>query len=158
MRFFLIGVALPFGVLLGSAIVRHSGQEALTRSQWAALSLDLLVVPVLAAWLGAEWASAGKRSRRALDHRLALRWECVGIGMLAGVIGVAWSVLALVLLDRALPDAVLTAAGAMAGSVIVVMLMPRVKPGTCLRCGYDLAGATVGTGGRCSECGWDVMT
>lgn len=85
------------------------------------------------------------------------RWECVTLGVIAGAIGAIWSVLALVLLDTALPDALLTGAGALAGAVIVAALLPRVQAGTCLRCGYDQAGATVVFGGRCTECGWEVM-
>jgi hypothetical protein len=153
MRSFIFGIALVYGVLLAAACIEQPDELQSSARFAETLALNLLAVPVLAAWLAAECLNSGKRARRVLE-RLP---ECLTLGIIAGAIGAAWSVLALVLLDTALPDALLTGAGATAGAVIVVALLPRVKAGTCLRCGYDLSGATAASGGKCTECGWNSM-
>lgn len=113
-------------------------------------------LPVLALWCAAEcvrWLTP----RRVLDGRVHAPAARVALGLLAGVLGGALSVLGVVFLSGIVPDATIMAAGAPAGGALVLLCTARTRAGRCVHCGYDLSGNTVRTGGRCAECGANLI-
>src|SRR5688572_8425235 len=115
--------------------------------------LVVLVVPTLATWVSAELINAAFH-KRLLDRRVRRRASCIAAGLGAGVLGVLIGTLMLILLDRALPDALLVGLAAAASTAIVLTPLPRQRPFACPSCGYDLSGASPASGGMCTECGF----
>lgn len=159
MFLFVLAAGLVYSLLLGATLVIEREFFMLMQPvrPLGSVVLSVLVVPTIAAWLSAELIGA-MRPPRLLDSRVRGWGARIGAGLIAGVLGVVGGTLGLILLDRALPDAVLTGAAAAASTLIVLLPLPRQRAFACPRCAYDLSGASPASGGVCTECGFDLMS
>lgn len=118
-------------------------------------AIDVALVPVAAAWLAAELAGLRRKRTWLLPHAGWLR--PLGLGLCAGVSGVALAAGLLLIAPDAWPDGVLIASAAAAASFASVWLAPVERSGWCPLCGYDRSAATPTSRGVCPECGHDAF-
>jgi hypothetical protein len=119
------------------------------------LLLQLIVIPVAAAWLGAELARLLRRPRF-IDPRVRSFWSCAAYGAIIWTLAAIVSLFGLAWLENTLPDWAIIAVSFALVSAVLVGSRARAKPGQCLVCGYDLSGNTVAIGLKCPECGRDA--
>lgn len=153
-----LGAASAYAALFAATlfIERSFFSTAASHGPTLTVALNVLALPVLATWLAAELVDAAFH-KRLFDRRVRRPLRCAAAGACAGLLGVLLATLMLVLLDRALPDALLTGIAAAASTAIVLTPLPRRRSAACPRCGYDLSGATPASGGVCTECGFALI-
>ena len=121
----------------------------------ASLVLQLVVIPVAAAWLGAESARLIRRPRF-LDPRVRSFWFCAIFGAIIWTLASIFSLMGLAWLEDKVPDWSIIALSFALVPFALVAIRPRARAGHCLACGYDLSGNTVAIGLKCPECGRDA--
>lgn len=147
------GAAGVYSAMLAALVVlaRWRGGADVALDAWWVLAV--VVVPAMGAWLGTElvqWVSP----RRVLDRRSGRRVAQVVHGSAGGVVGAAAIVGMVPVVHLAVPDAVVTAAGGLAGAVVAGLVRRRVRAGMCAACGYSLVGLGKSMDeARCPECG-----
>lgn len=153
---FLAGFAVPYLALYAWGLAAAATWFREDPSMQRVFILVTVVIPIACGWGAAELVNL-IRPRHLLDRRLKGRTLTrLLIGMIAGVIGAFATAVLLPLVDRFVPDAVLTGSAGVIAAGFIVLLLPRVRPGHCIHCGYDLRSGP-GPGrpgaGLCPECG-----
>jgi hypothetical protein len=153
----LLGLTLCYGSLAAAALLIKTEDWWTPHPTTAAAVLTLGLVPLLAAWAGAEIVRFVRRPRVLTAHSHPLKRLLTGLTI--GVVGSAVGALAVVMLEPAEGGYawLLMGLSSLAASVVVLTCSRRVSRGRCARCEYDLAGVTVAAHGRCPECGLDQM-
>ncbi|MFO0832034.1 MAG: hypothetical protein U0637_09340 [Phycisphaerales bacterium] len=112
----------------------------------------MVLMPMLAAWFGAEGAGWWRRPKLLEPCGAAARpatwvWRLVA-GTLAGLLHILLGGLGLTLVAERLPDWIVLSCAGFAAAVVVVAFLPTHRRSGCPRCGYDWRGLA-----RCPECG-----
>jgi hypothetical protein len=153
MKRYLLGYSLPLVLcaLLAWAL-RPSGGWYIAPPSGLEIVVVITLIPLFAAWFATETWNLW-RPRRLFCGRRRCSAALVATGVAAGVATLAVAGVGLVYLDEWVPDGWIFAATALAVSLLTITRLPRRRPGRCVYCAYDLRGATVANGGRCTECG-----
>ncbi|MBY0307236.1 MAG: hypothetical protein K2Q09_00695 [Phycisphaerales bacterium] len=153
----LLGAAACYGAMTALALlIKTEDWWAPHPTAWAAV-LTLGVVPLAAAWVGAEVVRVVRSPRVLTGHAHPLKRLLTGLTV--GLAGSGLGALAVVLMEPARGGFawLLMGGGSLVASLSVLWCARRAARGRCARCDYDLAGVTVAAAGRCPECGLDVM-
>lgn len=153
----LIGTAACYSALVASALLIRSEDWWTPHPTLINAALSLGLVPLLAAWVGAELARWLRTPRVLTRHAHPLKRLLTGLTI--GLIGSVLGALSVVLLEPANGGLtwLLMGGSSLIASAGVLSLSRRTQRGRCARCDYDLSGVTVAALGKCPECGLDQM-
>ncbi|MBL8990896.1 MAG: hypothetical protein JNJ48_04870 [Phycisphaerae bacterium] len=153
---FLIPLMFVWFAVGAIALVQSHGSSAVGGYAFELAGvIELAIVPVVAAWLAAELADR-RRRRRWLTPDAGWLGP-TGMGLCAGVTGVAMAAGFLLVVPDAWPDGFVIASASAAASFGSVRLSPAQRASFCPLCGYDRSGATPASRGLCPECGHDAF-
>jgi hypothetical protein len=153
---FLLGLSLIYTAAL---VVGLLTEPAVRLDNPWVLSMILVMwpLPILAAWATAESVRLLRGPRLRCFNRAHSWWLArLTRGTIAGLLGLAASLAALVYWSRPPGDVVVMALGGSLGTAVVLLFGRRIRPDSCVGCGYDLRGLTPASHGKCPECGADV--
>ena len=148
MKRFLFGVGV-IGMLVATAALLLDRGDAIPPMR---LVLLLIALPVAVSWVLTELIHVA-RPRRLFIGRRRSGARLVAQGMATGVTALLLGAIGLAFLDRWFADTFVMAIAFALAVPPAVLMLSRHRPGHCPYCNYDLRGATVGTAGRCVECG-----
>lgn len=138
-------LTLGAGFLLGWKWIADS-----PRADILEFALLLVALPAAVQALASDLL-ARVMKKRAFDPRAGMFLGPIVAGLIASVVAVVATAIALPLVRERAPDSLVISVAAACSACLVVPILPRVRKGLCIRCGYDLA--ATGDGARCPECG-----
>lgn len=153
----LLGVAGCYAALISSALLIKTEDWWTPHPTALATVLTLGVVPLLAAWVGAEVVRSVRRPKVLAGRAHPLKRLLTGLTI--GLVGSAAGALAVVLLEPVTGGYawLLMGGSSLLVSLLILSFARRTARGHCDRCDYDLSGVTVAAHGKCPECGLDQM-
>jgi hypothetical protein len=157
MILFVAGAAIVYAALVTSSLTITTEDWWATHPTTKAAVLTLGLVPLLATWFAAELARFW-RSPKVLTSNAGVA-KRMFTGFIVGLVSCGTGTIAVVLLE---PETgglgwLLMGSCAFVSTSLLLAFAKPVRSGHCRRCDYNLAGVTPAAGGRCPECGLDLM-
>lgn len=164
MKWFIVGVipvwliAAAFCLVDGrpemmQAIGAQEGGSSRDVELWAGI---VFVLPCVCAAMVAQGMQLVS-PRRVLDARAGLRVGGLVRGVVVSVMGLVFAAAGVYFSEVWWVDLCAIGGASALAAVLVLVVAARSKAGECAKCRYDLAGVTLATGGKCPECGVELM-